>query len=39
MQVAKALSIMADMVGTQIDAKCFAALSAAIGDIDFSQAA
>jgi HD-GYP domain-containing protein (c-di-GMP phosphodiesterase class II) len=39
MPVAKALSIMADMVGTQIDAKCFAALSAAIGDIDFSQAA
>ncbi|HEX4042924.1 MAG TPA: HD domain-containing phosphohydrolase, partial [Xanthobacteraceae bacterium] len=39
MPVAKALAIMADMVGTQVDADCFAALGAAIGDIDHSRAA
>jgi HD-GYP domain-containing protein (c-di-GMP phosphodiesterase class II) len=39
MPVTKALGIMADMVGTQIDADCLAALRRAIGAVDATLAA
>jgi HD-GYP domain-containing protein (c-di-GMP phosphodiesterase class II) len=39
MPITKALGIMADMVGTQIDADCFAALRRAIGSVDATLAA
>ena len=39
MPVSKALGIMTDMVGTQIDADCFAALRRAIGNVDETLAA
>ena len=39
MPVSKALVIMADMVGTQIDADCFAALRRAMGAVDATLAA
>jgi HD-GYP domain-containing protein (c-di-GMP phosphodiesterase class II) len=39
MPVSKALGIMTDMVGTQIDATCFAALRRAIGAVDATLAA
>ncbi len=39
MPVSKALAIMSDMVGTQIDAKCLDALRQAIGRVDVTLAA
>jgi HD-GYP domain-containing protein (c-di-GMP phosphodiesterase class II) len=39
MPISKALGIMGDMVGTQIDADCFAALRRAIGAVDAALAA
>ena len=39
MPVSRALAIMSDMVGTQIDADCFAALRRAMGSIDETLAA
>jgi HD-GYP domain-containing protein (c-di-GMP phosphodiesterase class II) len=39
MPVSKALGIMSEMVGTQIDANCFAALRRAIGAVDATLAA
>ena len=39
MPITKALAIMSGMVGTQIDANCFAALSRALGRIDGTLAA
>ena len=39
MPVSKALGIMSEMVGTQIDADCFAALRRAIGAVDATLAA
>jgi HD-GYP domain-containing protein (c-di-GMP phosphodiesterase class II) len=39
MPVTKALTIMSEMVGTQIDANCFAALGRALGRIDETLAA
>jgi HD-GYP domain-containing protein (c-di-GMP phosphodiesterase class II) len=39
MPVTKALALMADMVGTAIDADCFAALRGALGRIDVTMAA
>jgi HD-GYP domain-containing protein (c-di-GMP phosphodiesterase class II) len=39
MPVTKALGLMSDMVGTQIDARCFAALKQAIGAADATLAA
>jgi HD-GYP domain-containing protein (c-di-GMP phosphodiesterase class II) len=39
MPVSKALGIMSEMVGTQIDADCFAALRRAIGAVDAALAA
>jgi HD-GYP domain-containing protein (c-di-GMP phosphodiesterase class II) len=39
MPVSKAMTIMADMVGTAIDADCFAALRRALGRIDVTLAA
>ncbi len=39
MPVSKALGIMSEMVGTQIDAGCFAALRRAIGAVDATLAA
>lgn len=39
MPVSKALAIMAEMVGTQIDAKCFAALRRAMAALDSTLAA
>jgi HD-GYP domain-containing protein (c-di-GMP phosphodiesterase class II) len=39
MPITKALAIMSGMVGTQIDANCFAALTRALGRIDETLAA
>jgi HD-GYP domain-containing protein (c-di-GMP phosphodiesterase class II) len=39
MPVTKALAIMTEMLGTQIDADCFAALRAALGSLDTALAA
>jgi HD-GYP domain-containing protein (c-di-GMP phosphodiesterase class II) len=39
MPISKALGIMTDMIGTQIDADCFAALRRAIGAVDATLAA
>jgi putative nucleotidyltransferase with HDIG domain len=39
MPITKALAIMSEMVGTQIDANCFAALTRALGRIDATLAA
>ena len=39
MPITKALAIMSEMVGTQIDANCFAALTRALGRIDETLAA
>ena len=39
MPITKAMAIMAEMVGTQIDANCFAALGRALGRIDKTLAA
>jgi hypothetical protein len=39
MPITKALTIMSEMVGTQIDADCFAALCRALGRIDETLAA
>jgi len=39
MPITKALAIMSGMVGTQIDANCFAALGRALGRIDGTLAA
>ena len=39
MPVSKALAIMSEMVGTQIDADCFAALTRALGRVDETLAA
>ena len=39
MPITKALAIMSGMVGTQIDADCFTALSRALGRIDGTLAA
>ena len=39
MPITKALAIMSDMIGTQIDADCFAALRRALGRIDETLAA
>jgi HD-GYP domain-containing protein (c-di-GMP phosphodiesterase class II) len=39
MPITKALMIMSDMVGTQLDADCFAALTRALGRIDATLAA
>ena len=39
MPVSKALAIMTDMVGTAIDAACFAALRRGIGSVDAALAA
>jgi HD-GYP domain-containing protein (c-di-GMP phosphodiesterase class II) len=39
MPISKALAIMAEMVGTQIDADCFAALCEAMGAVDATLAA
>ena len=39
MPITKAVAIMSGMVGTQIDANCFAALSRALGRIDETLAA
>ena len=39
MPITKALAIMSEMVGTQIDANCFAALNRALGRIDETLAA
>jgi hypothetical protein len=39
MPISKALGIMSEMVGTQIDADCFAALRRAIGAVDATLAA
>jgi hypothetical protein len=39
MPITKALAIMSGMVGTQIEANCFAALTRALGCIDETLAA
>ena len=39
MPVTKALAIMSEMIGTQIDANCFAALTRALGRVDETLAA
>ena len=39
MPITKALAIMSEMVGTQTDADCFAALRRAMGNIDETLAA
>jgi hypothetical protein len=39
MPITKVLAIMSDMVGTQVDAGCFAALRSARGGIDETLAA
>ena len=39
MPVSKALGIMSEMIGTQIDSDCFAALRRAIGAADATLAA
>ena len=39
MPVTKALTIMSEMIGTQIDANCFAALTGALGRVDETLAA
>ena len=39
MPITKALGIMAEMVGTQVDADCFDALTRALGRIDQTLAA
>jgi HD-GYP domain-containing protein (c-di-GMP phosphodiesterase class II) len=39
MPISKALGIMTEMVGTQIDANCFVALRRALGRVDETLAA
>jgi len=39
MPITKALAIMSEMVGTQIDPDCFAALRQALGSLDSALAA